>query len=149
MTLDQLRNPIDQVDGCAQIAGGPLREPLSAAAARRFACDAALIPAVLGGPSQVLDLGRETRTASTAQRRALALRDRGCTHPGCDRPPPWCEAHHLTGFRHGGRTDLNQLALVCDAHHDIAHHDGWTLTLNQDHRIEWHPPPTPPPEPPW
>jgi hypothetical protein len=50
---------------------------------------------------------------------------------------------------HGGRTDLNNLTLVCDAHHDIAHHDGWTITLDPDGRAEWHPPPTPPPEPPW
>ena len=61
MTLDQLRNDID---GCAQIAGATVREPLSAGAARRIACDAGLIPAVLGGPSEVLDWGRARRTAT-------------------------------------------------------------------------------------
>jgi hypothetical protein len=49
---------------------------------------------------------------------------------------------------HGGRTDLNNLTLVCDAHHDIAHHDGWTITIDEQ-GVVWHPPPTPPPEPPW
>ncbi len=146
MTLDQLQGDIE---GCAQIAGATVREPLSAAAARRIACDAAIIPAVLGGASQVLDWGRAARTATPAQRRALALRDQGCTHPGCDRPPEWCQAHHLIDWDHGGPTDLNGLALVCDQHHDIAHHDGWTLTLNDDNQIVWTPPPTPPPEPPW
>src|SRR5204862_2459457 len=86
MTLDQLH---EGIDGCAQISAGPIREPLSAGAARRIACDAAIVPAVLGGPSEVLDQGHERRTATPAQRRALALRDRGCTHPGCDRPPAW------------------------------------------------------------
>ncbi len=148
MTLDQLRASIDSA-GCAQIAGATVREPLSAGAARRIACDAAIVPAVLGGPSEILDWGRARRTASPVQRRALALRDRGCTFPGCDRPPEWCEAHHLIGWEHGGLTDLNDLTLVCDAHHDIAHHDGWTITLDPDGRVEWHPPPTPPPEPPW
>src|SRR6266571_1459667 len=158
MTLDQLTDRIDRcarlagpapAGGCAQIAGATVREPLSAAAARRIACDAAIIPAVLGGASQVLDWGRAARTATAAQRRALALRDQGCTHPGCDRPPEWCQAHHLIDWDQGGPTDLNGLALVCDQHHDIAHHDGWTLTLNDDNQIVWTPPPTPPPEPPW
>ena len=92
--------------GGAQIAGATVREPLSAGAARRIACDAGLIPAVLGGPSEVLDWGRARRTATAAQRRALALRDRGCTFPGCDRPPDWCEAHHLVrvGTRRGRPT---------------------------------------------
>src|SRR6266702_1793252 len=145
MTLDQLQG---HIEGCAQIAGSTVREPLSAAAARRIACDAAIIPAVLGGASQVLDWGRAARTATPAQRRALALRDGGCTHPGCDRPPEWCQAHHLSDWDHGGPTDLNGLALVCDQLHGIAHHDGWTLTLNDDNQIVWTPPPTPPPEPP-
>ena len=158
MTLDQLRARIDQsaqtggsapAGGCAQIAGSTVREPLSAGAARRIACDAAIIPAVLGGDSQILDWGRAVRTATPTQRRALAPRDGGCTHPGCDRPPEWCEAHHLVDWDDGGPTDLNGLALACDQHHDIAHHDGWTLTLNHDNRIVWTPPPTPPPEPPW
>ena len=131
MTLDQLRNDIEGAGGCAQIAGATVREPLSAGAARRIACDAGLIPAVLGGPGEVLDWGRARRSARPAQRRALALRDRGCTFPGCDRPPDWAEAHHLIAWERGGRTDLANLTLVCDAHHDIAHHDGWTITLDE------------------
>jgi hypothetical protein len=100
MTLDQLNERIDAAGidraglnraGCAQLAGATVREPLSAGAARRIACDAGIIPAVLGGPSEVLDWGRARRTATGAQRRALALRDRGCTFPGCDRPPDWAE----------------------------------------------------------
>ncbi len=146
MTSDQLRG---QIDGCAQIGGATVREPLSAAAARRIACDAELIPVVLGGGSQILDWGRALRTATPTQRRALAVRDGGCTAPGCDRPPEWCEAHHLIAWEHGGATDLANMTLVCDAHHDIAHHDGWTITISDTDTVVWHPPPTPPPEPPW
>jgi len=85
MTLDQLRAGHDAL---ARLDGGLLSEPLSGAAARRLACDAQIIPAVLGADSELLDLGRARRTASPAQRRALRLRDRGCVGPGCDRPPP-------------------------------------------------------------
>ncbi len=121
--MDQLRARIHEPtpgraaargEGCALIAGSSVREPISAAAAGRIACDAALIPAVLGGPSQLLDLGRAVRTATAAQPRALALRDRGCTAPGCDRPPEWCQAHHIIPWSQGGTTDLNTLTLACD-----------------------------------
>jgi len=69
--------------------------PIPAGEARLLACDARVIPAVLGGESEVLDLGRETRLATTPQRRALGLRDRGCVFPGCTRPSNWCQAHHI------------------------------------------------------
>jgi hypothetical protein len=136
MTVDQLRA---DADGCAQIAGAAVREPISAGAARRLACDARIIPAVLGGPSEVLDLGREERTATPAQRRALALRDGGCTAPGCDRPPDWCEAHHLVPWKRGGVTNIDELTLVCDRHHDRAHQDGWLIRLGPDGRVVWTP----------
>jgi hypothetical protein len=66
---------------------------ISPAAARRLACDAQLLPVVLGGAGQVLDVGRERRLFTGPIRRALVLRDRGCGFPGCDRPPRWCEGH--------------------------------------------------------
>lgn len=71
---------------------------LTPGAARRLACDADLIPAVLGTHSAVLDVGRSQRLFTGAQRQALILRDRGCAFPGCDRPPEWCEGHHILGF---------------------------------------------------
>jgi hypothetical protein len=70
--------------------------PVSPGEARRLACGAGIIPAVLGGTSAVLDLGREQRLFNRAQRIAMALRDKGCRAEGCDRPPSWTEAHHLT-----------------------------------------------------
>ena len=150
MTLDQLRAGDDATGpaGCAQITGGAVREPISAGAARRIACGAGIIPAVLGGRSQILDYGHTRRTASPGQRKALALRDGGCTARGCDRPPSWCEAHHLIPWSILPRTDLNNLALVCDAHHDLLHHDGWSIALSEDGKAIWTPPPQPPPEEP-
>jgi hypothetical protein len=90
---------------------------------RRLACGAGIIPAVLGGPSAVLDLGREQRLFNRAQRVAMVLRDRGCRAEGCDRPPSWSEAHHLTRpWAEGGRTDLDDGILLCGHHHRLAHH---------------------------
>ncbi|CAN5332122.1 HNH endonuclease signature motif containing protein [soil metagenome] len=74
---------------------------LSAAAARRLACDSHLIPAVFGGPSEVLDVGRTQRFCTGARRRALVLRDKGCAFPGCDRPPAWSRllpSLHASGY---------------------------------------------------
>ena len=86
---------------------------------RRLLVEADVLPVVLGGPSEVLDLGRGNRYADALQRVALALRDGGCVFPGCDMPPGWCHAHHTRGWRDGGGTDLGGLALYCPHHHPI------------------------------
>ena len=78
---------------------------MSAAALRMLACDALIVPAVLGTASEVLDLGRAYRDFNRAQRRAAALRDRGCVAPGCDRPPSACHVHHMWWWIDGGPTD--------------------------------------------
>jgi Domain of unknown function (DUF222)/HNH endonuclease len=82
----------------------------------------ALLPPALGGPAtQPLEVGRATRVVSPAQRTALTVRDGGCRFPGCDRPPGWCEAHHLRHWLHGGATDLDNLVLLCWTHHHAVH----------------------------
>ncbi|MGZ5399688.1 MAG: DUF222 domain-containing protein, partial [Nocardioides sp.] len=97
-------------------------EVVTAAMARRLACTAHILPAVLGGESEVLDLGRKRRLFSPAQRKALAIRDRRCRTEGCDIPAAWCEAHHAGDpWVSGGRTDLADGLLLCSWHHHRAH----------------------------
>jgi hypothetical protein len=97
-------------------------EPISAAQARRLACTAKILPVVLGGTSEVLDLGRSRRLFSPAQRKAMAVRDRRCRAEGCTVPAAWCEAHHAGNpWSHGGRTDLADGVLLCSWHHHRAH----------------------------
>jgi hypothetical protein len=79
---------------------------------RRICCDAQVLPAVLGRESEVLDLGRAARTATPGQRRALAIRDRGCTAPGCGRGPKWTTPHHITFWSDLGPSDLIELLVV-------------------------------------
>jgi hypothetical protein len=109
--------------GTAEIQG--IDEPISAATARRLACDAEIIPIVLSGKGEPLDLGCSQRLFSEPQRRALALRDGGCVWPNCTAPPGWCEVAHLTGWAMGGPTDLANGALMCPFHHRRFDHDGW------------------------
>jgi hypothetical protein len=117
-------------------------DQLSPAVMRRLACDAGIIPAVLGSTGQILDLGRTARTATPAQRRALAIRDDGCAFPGCDRPPGWTDAHHIQHWNHLGPTDLANLVLLCGYHHRTVHHHGWDITPPKDRtRPEFIPPP--------
>jgi Domain of unknown function (DUF222)/HNH endonuclease len=104
--------------------------PVTAVTARRLACDATVIPAVLGSAGEPLDLGRAARLVSTAQRRALILRDQGCRFPGCDRPPQWTDAHHLVSWANGGPTNLDNLISLCRWHHTAVHEGGWTLHLD-------------------
>ena len=99
------------------------------------------LPSVLGGAlSQPLNLGRATRVVSPAQRQALAVRDGGCVFPGCSRPLAWCEAHHVWHWLDGGPTDLDNLALVCRAHHRAIHEGGWQLIRGPDGRFTATPP---------
>jgi hypothetical protein len=94
------------------------------------------LPPVLGGaPSQPLDVGRTTRVVQPAQRVALAVRDGGCVFPDCDRPLAWCEAHHLVHWLDGGPTDLDNLVLLCRAHHRAVHEGGWRLQRQPDGRL--------------
>ena len=102
---------------------------ISAGAVRRIACDANIIPVVLGSAGQPLDIGRSTRLVNQALRRALILRDGGCAFPGCDRPPSWCDAHHIDHWADGGPTALCNLCLLCVHHHDRVHKDGWTIKM--------------------
>lgn len=97
-------------------------ELLSPGQARRLACEAGIIPAVLGGPSQVLDLGRRRRFHSASQRVALGLRDGGCTAEGCDMPPGLCHAHHDDPWAAHGATSVRRGRLLCPRHHTLAHH---------------------------
>ncbi|MGY4719870.1 DUF222 domain-containing protein [Naumannella huperziae] len=92
---------------------------ISAAALRRLACDCDLLPVVLGGAGQPLDVGREHRLVTGPVRAALTVRDRGCVMPGCDRPPERCEAHHIVPWQAGGPTSLANLVLLCRHHHGL------------------------------
>jgi hypothetical protein len=113
-TLDALR------DGLAA-AGVSDTDRISAAEARRLACTAKIIPVVLGGNSEVLDLGRTRRLFTPAQRKALQVRDRSCRAEGCTIPAAWTEAHHLDAWSRGGNTDLDNAVLLCSWHHHRAH----------------------------
>jgi hypothetical protein len=116
----------------------PDGSPLSAGQARRMACTAGIIPVVLGGRSQPLDLGRTRRLFSTAQRTALALRDRGCRAHGCDIPARWCEAHHRRPWSEGGRTDLAEGELLCVHHHHRVHDPAYDHDRLPDGSLRFH-----------
>ena len=112
--FQQLRDGL----GAAELGTG---ERITAEEARRLACNAGIVPVVLGGDSEVLDLGRSRRLFSPAQRKAMVIRDRRCRADGCSIPAAWCEAHHERPWSHGGRTDLADGVLLCSWHHHRAH----------------------------
>lgn len=111
---------------------------ISAAEARRLACQASIIPVVLGGEGEVLDLGRSRRLFSRAQRKAMRLRDRGCRAEGCDIPAAWTEAHHLKPWSEGGRTDLDDGICLCNHHHHRIHDRGYSHERMANGDIRFH-----------
>jgi Domain of unknown function (DUF222) len=110
--------------------------PITPATARRIACDANWIPAVLGGHSEILDLGHSTPTWNRAQRRARRLADHGCTWPRCQAGLEHCQIHHLTYVSHDGPTDLTNGTHLCTFHHWLIHHTSWTISRNEQGHIE-------------
>jgi hypothetical protein len=115
-------------------------ERLSAEQVRRLACDAKVLPAVLGGDGQVLDLGMTRRLFAGAVRRALVLRDGGCCFPSCDRPSRWCDGHHLLPWSLDGPTNVDNGVLLCRHHHRLIHQGDWEVRLGADRRPEFIPP---------
>jgi len=114
---------------------------------RRMACDADIIPVVLGTMSEVVDVGRESRLATPGQLKKLWLRDHECTYPGCSVPNTWCDAHHVAWWSRNGRTDIDNLALLCGRHHTIVHERDLIATFDNhtpgasrpgDHSPSWH-----------
>jgi hypothetical protein len=102
---------------------------ISAGAARRLACEAGLVPAVLGGRSEPLDVGFEQRLANVAQRRALSIEYDTCATEGCERPFAWCDVHHRHAWSRGGRTSLKNIIPLCPHHHRRAHDSRFDLSV--------------------
>ncbi|WP_435747529.1 DUF222 domain-containing protein [Nocardioides sp. SYSU DS0663] len=114
-------------------------EPISASMARRMACEAGLIPAVLGRSSELLDLGRTARFFSGAQRRALNITQPTCTAVGCDWPAYLCHAHHdAMPWSRDGRTDLADGRNLCPHHHARIHDPTYETTRHPDGQVTFH-----------
>jgi len=132
VTLDQLRS---ELATAGVISADDLR--ISAGEMRRLACTADIIPVVLGGRSEILDLGRASRLFSRAQRKGLRIRDRRCRARGCTMPATWCEAHHLKPWALGGKTDLEDGVLLCPFHHHRAHDSDYDVSRGRDGDLEF------------
>ncbi len=112
--------------GAGLVPGDDLTgDRITAAQARRLACTAKILPAVLGGDSLPIDLGRAKRLFTPAQRKALLIRDQTCRAEGCDTPGTWCDAHHTDPWHTGGPTDLANAVLLCSHHHHRVHDTGY------------------------
>jgi hypothetical protein len=117
--------------GFAGIEGQP--DAVSVATAERLACDAGVLPMVFNDRGDVLALGRTQRLFTSRQKAAMAVRDGGCRVAGCERPPDWCEAHHINEWlRDQGCTDVDDGILLCRHHHMLVHNNGWRVIRDDD-----------------
>jgi hypothetical protein len=98
-------------------------------AARRLACDADVTRVIVDARSEPLDVGRRTKVVPPSLRRAVIVRDGGCRFPGCERPPGWCDAHHVEHWADGGATSLKNLVLLCRPHHRLIHQRGFRVAM--------------------
>ncbi|NQX29952.1 DUF222 domain-containing protein, partial [Microbacteriaceae bacterium VKM Ac-2854] len=120
--LDDLRERVGDAD--TTFAG-----PVPAAQIRQIACDARIIPVVLGADGAILDQGQSVRLVKGDLRDALIARDGGCAFPTCDAPATWTDGHHIRHWADGGPTSLENTVLLCRAHHTLVHHSDWRIVL--------------------
>ena len=116
---------LDRRAGAARFEGQPAE--ISVETAERHRCDSGATEVIFDTAGRVIDVGRDQRLFTSRQRIGLAVRDGGCLFPGCDRPPSWCEAHHIVPWSRGGRTDLADGVLLCRHHHLLVHNNGWRV----------------------
>ena len=132
------------VDTLGGIDGAPAGQlewggTVPAETVRRLACDSA-ITRITGLGELEWEITHASRTIPPSTRRALVSRDHHCVFPGCDRPAPWCDGHHLIFWADGGPTKLENLGLVCGPHHRKVHEEGWTLKRKDDRWVATPPP---------
>lgn len=129
----------DPAGGARGHAGGRTAtdEVLAPSVVRKMACEGGIIPVILGADSEPLELGRTARYFTPGQKRALWLRDGGCTYPGCTMPAHWSDAHHLDYWSLGGSTDIDRAALLCERHHTKVHQHDLTATVDPS-GVTWH-----------
>jgi hypothetical protein len=113
--------------------------PVTPATIRKIACDADIIPVLLGSNGRILDIGRTTRIFPPHIRKALSARDQGCAFPNCTIPATWCEAHHITYWSRGGPTSTDNGVLLCTHHHHLVHKEQWKIHVTSG--IPWFIPP--------
>ncbi len=119
--------------GGAELEDGPVIHPETV---RRLLCNARVQTVVENESGDVIGMGRLTREPSAWMVRQIRHRDRECRFPGCG-ARAFTEAHHVTFWRHGGRTDLDNLVLICSFHHKLVHELGWRLTRDPDGTVRW------------
>jgi uncharacterized protein DUF222/HNH endonuclease len=117
----------------AEIENGPV---MARSTAERWICSSRVQNVLEDAGGEVLALGQAARIAPAWMLRQVRYRDRGCTFPGCG-TNAFTEAHHVRFWRHGGRTTLSNLALVCSFHHRLVHEHGWTIERGRDGDLEW------------
>ncbi|MEP6624645.1 MAG: DUF222 domain-containing protein [Acidimicrobiia bacterium] len=111
--------------------------PVDPVAVGALLCDSSISRVLTGPKSEPVDVGRSSRAFSVAARRAIVIRDQHCRWPGCEKPPGWCEAHHVEHWEHGGPSDVTNGVLLCSRHHHTIHrHPEWDVRWDQtDFRV--------------
>jgi hypothetical protein len=112
--------------------------PVARTVLDQLCCEARFTRFIMAGGSRVLDMGRDRRFPTRAQRRAIIARDRHCRFPGCRRKPQWCDIHHVDGWVESlGETNIDNLILLCRRHHTLVHNNRWDIKRTADGNFEF------------
>ena len=129
----QVTATVETLKALGGSAGGEMEfsVPVSKDSVQRMACDSTVARVLLNPESVVIDVGRSRRVVDGALRKALAVRDKHCRWPGCERPASWCDGHHLVHWIDGGETNLDNCVLLCKRHHRMVHEGAWKLIRSE------------------
>jgi len=124
---------LESGEGSGNVESGGV---IHAETARRLGCSGRIQVVVEDQAGNPLRLGRASRDPSLAMRRLLRHRDGGCVFPGCG-SRAFAHPHHIVWWSKGGRTDLENLVLVCTFHHRLVHEHGWSITRSRHGHVSW------------
>jgi len=136
---DTLVAGLSALPGTASVCETSNGVPLPPSTIRRLCCEARILPAVMNGDGEALDVGRAQRLATPAQQAIMAMY-RSRSFPGCQTTIDRCDVHHVLDWLGLGPTDLDNLLPLCSHHHHLVHEGGWDLTLGTHRQVTVHRP---------
>ncbi|WP_065572103.1 HNH endonuclease signature motif containing protein [Microbacterium oleivorans] len=121
-------------DGPCDLTG---RSPIDPATARTLAGDTGVWERLFHDPTTGVTVATDSYRVPSGMRRFLQARDQHCRFPGCRIAAIRCEVDHTHDHALGGKTELTNLAHLCQRHHSMKQFTAWRVRQLTGGVLEW------------